>query len=181
MDGRHQNHDNGNHQDNQSMSGSYGYNFAQNDAFSSFLQPDQDTSFNAPWETDAFSNAQEPINSFSQGNHGWHQNPIQPSNLLPVSNHGAHSRPFDQTYSRAPTSFNYPGFQQHPGHTLSTSPYDASLPYGHLPLNEGSQFDYGRHQPFQRTSNPAQTISPQALQNYPTSFTQDAQHQRQVS
>ncbi len=53
--------------------------------------------------------------------------------------------------------------------------------YGHLPLNEDSQYDYGRPQPFQRTSNQTQTISPQALQNYPTSFTQDAQHQRQVS
>lgn len=181
MDPRHQNHENGNNQDNQSMTGNYGYNFAQNDSFNSFLQPDQEPSFNAPWDAEAFSNPHEPINGFNQGNHGWHQNPIQPSNLLPVSNHGVHSRPFDQTYSRSPASFNYSGFQSHPGHTLATPSYDTSLGYGHLPLNEESQFDYSRPQSFQRTSNQSQTISPQALQNYPTSFTQDAQHQRQVS
>ena len=177
MDPRHQNGDN---QENPSMSGNYGYHFAQNDAFNSFLQPDQEPSFNAPWDTEAFSNAQEPISGFNQGNNGWHQNSIQPSNLLPVGNHGAHSRPFDQTYSRSPASFNYPGFQSHPGHTLPTPSYDASLGYGQLPLNEDSPYGYGRPQAFQRTSNQTQTISPQALQHYPT-FTQDAQHQRQVS
>ena len=179
MDPRHQPHDNGN-QDNHHISGNYSYNFTPNDAFGSFLQPDQESSFNAPWDTEAFSNSQEPINGFNQGNPSWHQNSIQSSNLLPVSNAVAHSRPFDQTYSRSPASFNYSGFPSHPGHSLSTPPYDASLGYGHLPLNEDSQYDYGRPQAFQRTSNPSQTISPQALQNYPTSFTQDAHLQRPV-
>ena len=183
MDPRHQNHDNEHNQHNPSISGNYGYNFAQNDTFNSFLPPDQEPAFNAPWDTEAFSNTQEPINTFGQGNPAWQQTSIQPSNLLPGSSQGVQSRPFDRTYSRSPASFSYPGFQSHPGQSLSPPSYGPSLAYGHLPLNEDLQYGYSRphSQPFQASSNQTQTVSPQALQHYPTSFTQDAQQTRHVS
>ena len=50
-------------------------------------------------------------------------------------------------------------------------------------MNEDPQYGYPRphSQAFQGTSNQTQTISPQALQHYPTSFPHDAQHLQQVS
>lgn len=163
MDPRHQNQDNNQHSHN------YGFNPSHTDNFNSFLNTDSDPAFNNPWDPEAFADSQDPINAFNPGNSAWDPSTLQSSNLLPVTNYGVQSRNLDQTFSGNPSSFNFPGFDTRANLSLPAT-FDTGLSYGHVALTDDPNFDFTRNQSFQRTTKQNDTVSPQALQNYPTTF-----------
>lgn len=160
----------------------FGFNPAQHDPFNPIFGHESDSTFNPAWDTETFRTPVEPTSGFDQSGHGWHPNSLQTSNLFSGSNYTVQPGAYDQTYSRNPTSFNYSSFNSAPSHALALQAYDSSLSYNQLPLTEDGQFDFSRSQGFQRAPTQSQTISPQALQNYPNAFQQHpAQPIRQVS
>ena len=180
MDPRQQNQDfPGNNA--QRVGTNYSFNGAQNDAFSTFVNTDNDNAFDPPWNSQAFPSNQQPVNGFDQGNHGWQQHPYQSPNLLSMNNYGIQPRDYEQPFSRSPAPFDYSGFDSTHTQTFSPSAYDASLNFGQLPLSNNPQYDYAGQQGLQQQQH-HDTISPQALQNYSTSFTQSTpEDSRQVS
>ncbi|KAL9613061.1 MAG: hypothetical protein Q9167_002360 [Letrouitia subvulpina] len=169
MDPRHQNQNSP--PEDHSLRVSFGFNPAQHDPFNTIFSHETDSTFNPAWDAEAFRTPVDPTSGFDQSAHGWHQNPLQSSNLFSGSNYTVQPGAYDQTYSRNPTSFNYPGFSSTPN-ALAPQAYDSSLPYNQLPLTEDGQFDFSRPQGFPRAPIQSQTISPQALQNYPNAFPQ---------
>ena len=144
--------------------GNFGYPGVQNDSFSSFVNADSDSAFDPPWNSQAFPTHQQPVNGFDTSNHAWQQNPYPSSNLLQMPNYGLQSRSYDQAYSRSPASFSYPGFGSNPSQVFSPSAYNSSLDYGQMPINNNPPYDYTNHPEYSQNQ---ETISPQALQNYP--------------
>lgn len=163
MDSRHSNQDNSNH-----PSHNYAFNPSHSDTFNTFLQADNEPSFNNSWDPDAFTDPQDSINGFNPGNATWDQGSLQSSHLLP--NYGVQPRSLDQTFSGNPSSFNYSGFDSRANLSIAP-PSDSTWAYGHVPLTDDSNFDFTRSQNYQRPSKQSETISPQALQNYPATFT----------
>ena len=180
MDPRQQNHEFPGSNP-QRVGANYAFNGAQNDAFSSFVHTENESAFESPWNSQPFPTNQQPVNGFDQGNHGWQQSPYQSSNLLSMPNYGLPSREFEQPYSRSPASFDYAGFDSTHNQTFPPSAYENSLGYGQLPLNNNNvQYDYPGQQGLQQSHH--DTISPQALQHYSTSFPQPtSEDSRQVS
>lgn len=82
------------------------------------------------------------------------------------------SRDFGTSYSRNPTSFNYPAFEPHQSHAFSAPAYDSALSYTPDLLVNGSAFRAPRQSDYLRTSSPGQTISPQALQGFSNAYEQ---------
>ena len=170
MDPRQQNQDfQGNNA--QRVGANYSFNGAQNDTFSTFVNTDNDNAFDPPWNSQAFPSNQQPVNGFDQGNHGWQQHPYQSPNLLSMNNYGIQPRDYEQPFSRSPAPFDYSGFDSTHTQTFSPSAYDTSLNFGQIPLSTNPQYDYAGQQGLQQQQH-HDTISPQALQNYSTSFTQ---------
>lgn len=167
MDPRNQNQD---HQSNHAMRDTFAFNSTHNDTFNSFLHPDTDSSFNTSWDPETFADPQESINGFNQSNHSWNQNTLQPSNLLSTQNYGVQTRNLDQTFSGNPSAFNYPGFDSRPNLTIPTSTFNPNIAYGQLPLNDDGSFGFSAAPNYQRVTKPSETISPQALENYPATF-----------
>ena len=180
MDPRQQNQDfSGNNA--QRVGANYSFNGAQNDAFSTFVNTDNDNAFDPPWNSQAFPSNQQPVNGFDQGNHGWQQHPYQSPSLLSMNNYGIQPRDYEQPFSRSPAPFDYSGFDSTHTQTFSPSAYDSSLNFGQIPLSNNPQYDYAGQQGLQQQQH-HDTISPQALQNYSTSFTQPTpEDSRQVS
>ena len=172
MDGRQQAQDYAG-SDTQRGSGGYAYNNVQTDPFNTFVNTDNDSAFESSWGNQNLPPQQSSINSFDQGNHNWQQSPYQPSSFLGAPNYGAASREYDQQYSRSPSSFNYPSFDPNQNQAFAqyetpTLPYDSAL---YESLNNSPQFEYPGSTGLQQPHN---TISPQALQTYPSSFNQPA-------
>lgn len=151
----------------------YAFNGAQNDPFNSFVHTDNESAFDSSWGNQNLPTQQHSLNGFDQSNHAWAQNPYQPSGFLGASGFGAASREFEQPYSRSPSSFNYQGFDPNQSHTFPSNlydhqnPYENSLGYSNSSLNPNAQYEYPDPSGPQRSH---ETISPQALQNYPASF-----------
>lgn len=164
----------------QRVGGNFGFNGIQNDPFSSFVHTDNEPAFDPAWSNPAFPSQQQHINGFDQGNHAWTPNPYQSPNFLATPDYGVPQREYDQQFSRSPSAFGYGGFD--PGQTQSFSepnPYDNPLGFDHGPLNNSAQYEYPGSAALAQTH---ETISPQALQNYPASFPQtSADDSRQVS
>lgn len=157
--------------------GSYGFNGLLNDQFSSFNE-DHDSAFESSWNNQAIPQQQQHVNSFEQGSHAWQPAAYQSTNYPSTQSFGVQSREFEQPYSRSPSNFHYPSIDPNQSQTYppstsydSANPYEDPL-YGHGPLTNGAQFEYpapaGLHQ------QPHNTISPQALQAYPTFLPQSA-------
>lgn len=144
--------------------GNYSFNNGQSDPFNSFVHTDNESAFDSTWNPQSFNAQQQPINGFDHGNQPWQQNPYQSSNSLPMHNYGGQSSDYDQIYSRNPASFNYSGFDPNTSHAFSPSPFDGGLSYGQMPLSTSTPYDYSDSQAFPQHN---ETISPQALQNYP--------------
>ncbi|KAF6218492.1 hypothetical protein HO133_005841 [Letharia lupina] len=144
--------------------GNYGFNSGQNDPFNSFVHTDNESAFDSSWNPQAYPAQQQPINGFDHGNQQWQQNPYQSPNSLPMPNYGGQSSDYDQIYSRNPASFSYSGFDPNTSHAFSASPFDSALNYGQMPLNSGTPYDYSAPPAYSQHN---ETISPQALQNYP--------------
>jgi hypothetical protein len=149
----------------QRAEGNYGFNGIQNDHFNSFVNEEPDSAFESSWNNPTIPPPQQHVNGFEQGNHAWQPNAYQSSNFQ----YEAPSRDYDQSYSRSPSTYNFPALDPIQGQTFSTNsyvnpnPYENPL-YGHGPLNNG-QFDYPGPAGLQEQQH--NTISPQALQTYP--------------
>ena len=165
MDPRQQSQEYGGNNAPSTAGGNYGFNTGQNDPFNSFVHTDNDSAFDSSWNTQAFPAQQHPINNYDHGNQPWQQNPYQSSSALPLHNYGGQSNEYDQIYSRNPaSSFNYSGFDPSTSQAFSASPFDSALNYGQMPLSNATPYDYSAPQGFSQHN---ETISPQALQNYP--------------
>ena len=154
---------------------SYGFNGIQNDPFNAFVNTDNDSAFDTSWTNQNLPAQQQQINAYDQGSHTWQPSPYQSSSFLGTTNYGP-PRDYEQPYSRSPSSFNYPGFDPNHNQTFAPNQYEESL-YGQL--NNSAQFDYAGSAELQQHHA---TISPQALQTYPSSFTHpSADDNQQVS
>ena len=176
MDPRQQGQDYGGNNSTSAAGGNYAFNAGQNDPFNSFVHADNDAAFDSSWNPQGFPAQQQQINTFDHGNQPWQQNPYQTSNSLPMHNYGGQPSDYDQIYSRNPASFNYSGFDPSTSQAFSPSPFDSTLNYGQLPLGNATPYDYPAPQGFPQHN---ETISPQALQNYPFTPTKAEEH-RQV-
>lgn len=181
MDSQHQTSNN--HDNSQPFRGDYPFHAASTDQYN-YLTPDNDNSFNNLWDTGRYTpDSQDPINAFNQAPQHWGHNPLQNPNYG-APNYSAIQRPFDQMYSKLPENpENAPAFGFHPQQNLPTSALESKPgPYIQVPPNSNSQFNYSDQRIYQGPSNQSQTISPQALQHYPTPNAQAAtQKARQVS
>ncbi|KAI4272610.1 MAG: hypothetical protein L6R38_006561 [Xanthoria sp. 2 TBL-2021] len=159
-------------QDDHPLRVSYGYSGPPNDSFNSFLNNSNDPTFNPSWDPQPFNPPSEPTNSYDQSGHGWPNNALQPSSLQHVPNYNIHNGIYDQPYSRSPVPFDYSSFNPNRTPANSAPPYDHSFAYGHPSLQNHDQFGFPRafQQSQQQPQN--QTISPQALQNYPAGYQQ---------
>ncbi|KAL8999544.1 MAG: hypothetical protein Q9169_001632 [Polycauliona sp. 2 TL-2023] len=164
-----------NDQDDHSLRVSYGYSAPPNDSFNSFLNNSNDPNFNPSWDPQPFNQPSEPTNSYDQSGHGWPNNTLQPSALQHVPNYNIHNGIYDQPYSRSPVPFEYSGFNPSRNPANSAPPYDHPFTYGHPSLPNHDQYGFPRafQQGQQQPQN--QTISPQALQNYPAGYQQSNQ------
>lgn len=136
----------------------YSFSTPPNDTFS-FLHSDADPTYSNTWDTEAFHDPQDSINGFHSGSSTWDQTTIQPGQLLPTSSYGTQSRNLDQTFSGNPTPY-----------TFSGSSFDNTLSYGPTLIDDTTNFEFTRNQPFERNPKQSETVSPQALQNYPGTF-----------
>ena len=177
MDQRHQNPNHDPH----AFRGNYTFNNnSQNDQFNTFLPGDNESSFGQGWDAATFADTNDSINTFPQPNQTWQSNNFQNPHF-PIPDYGIPGRQYDQIYSRTPQSFDYTGFGSHAQQTLSTPAYDPKVGY-QIPLGTQPQYTFSPSQNFQGVSNQSQTISPQALQHYPTPYSQPApQKSQQVS
>lgn len=155
MDSRHHSQEHTQH------THTYPFSTPSSDTFNSFLHSDIDPTYSTSWDTEAFHDPQDPINAFNSGSSTWGQTTIQPAQLLPPSSYGTQSRNLDQTFSGNPTPFSFSG-----------PSFDNTLPYGSTLTDDTNNFELTRNQPFQSqtTSKQNDTISPQALQHYPGTF-----------
>ena len=178
MDSRHPDPNNHNAH---AFRGNYPFNNPpQNDQFNAFLPPDNEPSFNQAWDPGSFTDTQDTINTFGQGNQNWNTSTFPNSNYA-APDYGISDRPYDQIYSRTPTSFDYSGFGSHAQQTLSTPAYDPRLGF-QVPLTNQTHYTFPNSQSYQSVPSQSQTISPQALQHYPTPYSQAAPSKaRQVS
>lgn len=170
MDPRHS--DLNNH--NQAFRGNYPFNDpSQSNQYNNFLQADSEPVFNNTWDPESYADPQDAIQTFGQGNQSWNTNTFQDANYA-APDYGIQDRPsFDQLYSRVPASFDYSGFKTHAQQTLSTPAYDPRLGV-QVPTPHQSQYTFPNSQGYPGVPAQNQTISPQALQHYPSTYSQAA-------
>ena len=145
---------------NPGQSGNLVYNNQQNDFFQNFVNAD-DSAFDSPWASQAFSTATPNLDGFDQNGQAWQRNSYQNANLYP--DYPVQPRDFDQSYPRNSNALNYSSFEPHSNQAFTNSPFDANLDYGTNVLNARYGFP-----PQAQYSQSSETISPQALQNYGT-------------
>ena len=154
-------------------SANYPYSGSQNDPFSAFTNNIEDgPGYDSSWTGQSFPSHQPVVDRFNQGNPGWQQSSFQNPNLLPMPSYGAQPREFDQTYSRSPAAFNYPAYE--PAQPFAPSGFDTALDFGQMSMDE--PFDYNGSGHFGPSN---ETISPQALQTYPSGPQNSLQQPRQ--
>lgn len=156
MDSRQQSQD---HNQHSQHAHNYSFSTPPNDTFTSFLHSDADPTYGNTWDTEAFHDPQDSLNGFNSGSSTWGQTTIQPTQLLQTSSYGTQSRNLDQTFSGNPTPYSFSG-----------PSFDNTMSYGSTLTDDTNNFEFTRNQPFQRPSKQSDTISPQALQHYPGSF-----------
>ncbi|KAL8986907.1 MAG: hypothetical protein Q9177_003838 [Variospora cf. flavescens] len=160
----------------------YGYNDSQTDSFNSYLNNDNESTFNQPWNAQSFHPHVETSNPYESSGQNWPHNALAAPSIQGVTDYGVHGGIYDHNYSRSPAAFEYPAFNPNRNPALSGAPYDHAFTYGPPSIQTHDQYGYpkthGFQQDVQQTQN--QTISPQALQNYPAGFQQN-HAQRQLS
>ena len=181
MDSQHQS--SSNHDNSQPFRGDYPFHAASTEQFS-YLAPDNENSFSNIWDTGRFTtDGQDPINAFNPAPQHWGHGPLQ-NPTYGAPSYSAIQRPYDQTFSLRPDTFEMsPTFTSHTQQTPPTSAFESRPnPYIQVPPNHPSHFNYSDQRIYHGQSTPSQTISPQALQHYPTPNTQTVtQKARQVS
>lgn len=156
MDARQQSQD---HNQHNQHAHNYSLSSTPSDHFTPLFHSDADPNYVNTWDTDAFHDPQDSINGFNSGRSAWGQTTIQPAQLLPTSGYGPQSRNLDQTFSGNPTHYSFSG-----------PSFDNTLSYGSTLTDDTNNFEFTRNQPYQRNSKQSDTISPQALQHYPGTF-----------
>ena len=181
MDSQHQ--PSSNHDNSQPFRGDYPFHAASTEQFN-YLAQDNENSFNNIWDAGRYNtDGQDPINAFNQTPQHWGHGPLQ-NPTYGAPNYNAVPRPYDQTFSLRPDTFEMsPAFTSHTQQTPPTSAFEPRPnPYIQVPPNHPSHFNYSDQRIYHGPSTQSQTISPQALQHYPTPNTQTvAQKPRQVS
>ena len=154
----------------------YGYsnNGIQNDPFNAFVNTDNESAFEPSWNSQSTQPQQQSISGFDQSTPGWQQTPYQSSNYLGAANFGS-QREYEQFFNDRPSSFSYPSFDPSHNQTFASNSYgnspDASDLYKQF--HNGAQFEYHGPADFeQQQQQHGETISPQALQTYPSVFPQ---------
>lgn len=152
----------------------YNYHGMQNDPFHTFVNTENESAFEPSWSNPPIPAQQQQINGFDEGSNGWQQTPYQSSNFLSAANYGP-PRDYEQPYSRSPSSFNYSGFEPSNNQTFAPNTYETHPTSYEDPLygsmNNDTQFNYPGSAELQQHN---ETISPQALQTYPSTLTQSA-------
>jgi hypothetical protein len=142
---------------NKVMRDEFPYNHTINATFNTY----NEASFNHDWD------AAESIQNYGTGHNAWNPNVLHSTtNLLSGPEFALQSRNFDQTYPRT-QPVDYSSFPASNPALSSTSFDPTFVPYGQVPLPDDANFDYP-HQAFRTVTRPSDTISPQALQAYPT-------------
>ena len=168
MDSQHQP---SNDQDNsQPFRGDYPFHAAPTDQYS-YQPPELENSFDNLWGNGRYTpESQEPVNAFNHAHQNWGSGTLQNSSYG-TPNFNAMQRPYDQTFSLRPAD-NFempPAFGSHAQQNPATSAFEARTnPYVQAPLNTNSHFRYPEQGGYQGPSAQNQTVSPQALQHYPT-------------
>lgn len=163
MDGRHSDQQYSSSNLSQ-VNATYSYNVPQPDPFNAFVNTDDAPGFDSNWADQTFQN-QPSIGHYEQTNHGWQADSYQNSSLLAAQNYASPSREFDQNYVREPATFNnYPDFEQTPVQPYATPAYDSAAAYEQIPISD--RFDFPSNRRYGQSNEI--TISPQALQAYPT-------------
>ena len=161
----------------------YPYHPAPSEQFN-YLNQDSENSFNTIWDAGRYTpDNQEPINGFNTPSQHWPHGALQSSNYT-TPNYNVTHRPYDQTFSRIPDNYDIPpNFVSHSQQTSTASAFDPrSNSYTQVPPNITPQFNYNGQRLYQAQQAQSQTISPQALQHYPTHNSQAVPHKaRQVS
>ena len=166
----------------QPFRGDFAFHAANTEQFN-YLAPDTESSFNHSWDAGRYTpDGQEPNNGFSSAPQHWGHGLLQSPNYA-APNYNAIQRPYDQTFSLRPGSLDAtPSYASHSQQNPPTSTFDPrSNIYNQVPPNGTSNFGYSDQRVYPIPNVQSQTISPQALQHYPTSNTQAASHNpRQV-
>ena len=159
-------------QDGQNLDNGGGYTFhnTSNDAFNSFFNNDPNSSFNASWDPEVLAQPRIQTNNYV-GNDAWHQGPHNTaSNALRTPNYDYQPNDYNEAFARNPSAFRYTTFDANPNHNFSNPAFDPALSYSTDSILNHSGYNIPRHQQYGGSSVQGQTISPQALQSYPTAF-----------
>ncbi|KAI4175672.1 MAG: hypothetical protein LQ348_006140 [Seirophora lacunosa] len=171
-----------NAQDEHPLRVAYGYNDSQNDSFNSYLNPDTESTFNQPWNAQSFNPHVETSNPYESSGQNWSHNSLAAPSIQGVTNYGVPDGIYSHNYSRSPAAFEYPPFNSNRNPALSGAPYDHAFAYGPPSIQTHDQYGFPKGHSFQQNvqQTQSQTISPQALQNYPAGYQQN-HAQRQLS
>lgn len=138
--------------------------------FNALYSSNQEPSFGTHWDLDSFQISQHQPAVYQHPESGWQQNSSHPSNAPQVPELGGQPGAFGLSYTRNAAPFEFPTFNPRSGHPYSTSSYDTSLNYGNQQLINPSNFGVPEVPDLARGNSQNETVSPQALQSYPTSF-----------
>ena len=173
MDSLSQNQSHSGQQDPQNIDngGGYPFNNTSNDAFTSFFNQDPNSSFNASWDPEVLAQPRIQTNGYVQANDAWHQAPLNAANnSLRAPNYDYQSNDYHDAFARNPPAFRFASFDANPTHNFSNPSYDPALSYNTDNLLDHSGYEIPRPQEYGVSGVQGQTISPQALQSYPTAF-----------
>ena len=136
-------------------------------AFNSLYPAIPDASFGAHWDFAAFQNPGSQAGVYQHSQPSWQQNSLHPSSHPHTNDFGIAPQNFGLSYPQNPASIEYPTFDPRNGLPYSTATYDPSMEYENDHLANSGNFGLPGHAGF---SAQHETISPQALQTYPTSY-----------
>ena len=157
----------------QSNGGSnYAFNSTQNDPFHSFINTEDEGAFDNTWRSPDFSTNSQP---------SWQPNPYpaSESNFLPIPQFN-----MDPQYANADSAFQYSSFNSNPAQDFASRDsvpppsYNNASEYGNGSLSNDTSFQYPGPSELQPAS---QTISPQAIESYPSYSQQAFESGRHVS
>lgn len=165
MDSRHQNPS---EHDSYAFQGDPSFNADTKGPFDDFFPHGSQNAFGVQWPSGNFTSAQDSINGYGPADQSWPENPTQNANSLSSSNF---VRDPSQNFSRVPNAYEYSSLEARPATALSNPAFDPALGFGQGQSNIDPRLSFASPQPgFQPASNQNETVSPQALQNYPSAY-----------
>lgn len=136
--------------------------------FDEFFPPATQNAFGVQWPAGNFATPQDAVNGYGPAAQTWPENPPQNTTSLSTSNFAGNP---NQVFSRVPGAYEYPNFESRPTTALSNPTFDSPLGFAQVSSNIDPRLSFGSpQQTFQPAPNQHQTVSPQALQNYPNAY-----------